>query len=130
MVRVLGIGWLGTRTGRFDETVGFATEVLDLRPAVRGADVAVFRLPEGDEFEVFGPDNGDLLFREASVAAFLVVDVEEARAEMNAKGATFLGPTEGRGGLAWAYFHAPDGHVYELTSRPPDAPSEPGASER
>ena len=104
--------------------------MLNLRPAVRVADVAVFRPPEGDEFEVFGPDNGDLPLREASVAAFLVADVEAARAEMNAKGATFLAPPRGAGGRPGPTFRAPDGHVNELTSRPPDARSEPGAGER
>ncbi len=67
---------------------------------------------------------------EGARIVFDVADVEAARAEMEAKGATFLGPTEGRGGSAWAYIRAPDGHVYELTSRPPDGPSEPGAGER
>jgi catechol 2,3-dioxygenase-like lactoylglutathione lyase family enzyme len=118
LMRVLGIGWLGTRTDRFAEMTRFATEVLGLTPAVDEPDVAVYRLVDGDEFEIFGPDNDDLPYDEYPIVAFLVEDVEAARAEMEAKGVEFLGPTEWHNGSAWAYFRAPDGNVYELTHRP------------
>lgn len=117
-MRVTGIGWLGTRTDRFAEMVRFATDVLGLTPSVDTPDVAAFRLPDGDEFEVFAPGNADLPFPHVPVAAFLVPDVDAARAEMEAKGAHFLGPTTHSGAFAWAYFRAPDGHVYEITHRP------------
>jgi catechol 2,3-dioxygenase-like lactoylglutathione lyase family enzyme len=115
---VKGIGWLGTRTERFDEMVRFATDVLGLTPAVNRSDLAVFKLADGDEFEVFGPGNNDLPYPDVPVAAFLVADVETARAEMEAKGVPFLGSTERHGEYAWAYFRAPDGHVYEINHRP------------
>jgi catechol 2,3-dioxygenase-like lactoylglutathione lyase family enzyme len=115
---VRGIGWLGTRTERFAEMVAFAQDVLGLTPAVDRPDLAVFKLPDGDEFEVFGPANDDLPFPNVPVAAFLVDEVETARAAMETKGAHFLGPTVRYGDFAWAYVRAPDGHVYEITSRP------------
>jgi catechol 2,3-dioxygenase-like lactoylglutathione lyase family enzyme len=116
-MRVLGIGWLGTRTDHFPEMVTFATDVLDLAPAVSEPGLAIFQLPDGDEFEIFGPENDGLPYPEQPVAAFLVEKVEPARAEMEAKGVTFLGPTERYGEFVWAYFRAPDGRVYEITSR-------------
>lgn len=125
-MRVRGIGWLGSRTERYEAMVRFATDVLGLTPASVSPDMAVFRLPDGDEFQLFGPANENLPFADQPVAAFLVDDVREARAEMEATGAEFLGPVEEWGGHAWTYFRAPDGRVYELTHRPnaetPEAP--------
>jgi catechol 2,3-dioxygenase-like lactoylglutathione lyase family enzyme len=122
-MQIKGIGWLGTRTDHFAEMVRFATDILGLAPSVTTPDVAIFKLPDGDEFEVFAPANDDLPFPNVPVAAFLVPDVDQARVEMEAKGAHFLGPTAHSGAFAWAYFRAPDGHVYELTHRPD--PQEP-----
>jgi hypothetical protein len=116
-MRVLGIGWLGTRTDHFPEMVTFATNVLEMTPAVSEPGLAIFTLPDGDEFEIFGPENNGLPYPDQPVAAFLVEEVESARTEMEAKGVEFLGPTERSGDSAWAYFRAPDGRVYELTSR-------------
>jgi catechol 2,3-dioxygenase-like lactoylglutathione lyase family enzyme len=117
-MQVIGIGWLGTRTGHFAEMVHFATDVLGLTPSVDQPDLAVFKLPDGDEFEVFAAGNDDLPFAHVPVAAFLVDDVDRARAEMEDKGVSFIGPTSHSGAFAWAYFRAPDGHVYEITHRP------------
>jgi Glyoxalase/Bleomycin resistance protein/Dioxygenase superfamily len=108
-MRVLGIGWLGTRTDHFPEMVTFATNVLEMTPAVDQPDVAIFRLPDGDEFEIFGPNNDGLPNEDQPIAAFLVEEVEAARAEMEGKGVEFLGPTERSGDSAWVYFRAPDG---------------------
>jgi hypothetical protein len=79
--------------------------------------MVVFRLPDGDEFQLFGPENDDLPFADQPVAAFLVDDVPAARAELEAKGVAFIGETEISGDAAWTYFRAPDGRVYELTHR-------------
>ena len=41
-----------------------------------------------------------------------------ARREMEAKGVLFIGPVyRSSGGYSWSHFFAPDGHVYEITSR-------------
>jgi catechol 2,3-dioxygenase-like lactoylglutathione lyase family enzyme len=117
-MHVKGIGWLGTRTDNFAAMVEFATDVLGLTPSLNSPDLAIFHLPDGDEFEVFAAGNDDLPFPNVPVAAFLVADVDHARAEMEAKGVDFLGPTQHHGAFAWAYFRAPDGHVYEITHRP------------
>jgi catechol 2,3-dioxygenase-like lactoylglutathione lyase family enzyme len=105
--------------------VAFATDVLGLTASVNTPDVAVFKLPDGDEFEVFAGDNADLPFANVPVAAFLVADVDRARAAMEAKGAHFIGPTTHHGTSAWAYFRAPDGLIYEITHRPDVEENEP-----
>jgi catechol 2,3-dioxygenase-like lactoylglutathione lyase family enzyme len=58
--------------------------------------------------------------------------VTAARAEMEAKGVTFLGPVQHgvpgeNWGTAWCSFRAPDGFVYALVSRPE---AHPGGSKR
>lgn len=116
-MRVLGIGWLGSRTSAYAEMTDFAINLLGLTPAVRTDDMAVFRLPDGDEFQLFGPDNAGLPFADQPVAAFLVEDVPAARTELEAKGVEFIGEMEISGDAAWTYFRAPDGRVYELTHR-------------
>jgi catechol 2,3-dioxygenase-like lactoylglutathione lyase family enzyme len=116
-MRILGIGWLGSRSAAYEAMTDFAVNTLGLTPAVRTGDMTVFRLPDGDEFQLFGPENDNLPFTDQPVAAFLVDDVPTARAELEAKGVEFIGDTEISGNAAWTYFRAPDGRVYELTHR-------------
>jgi catechol 2,3-dioxygenase-like lactoylglutathione lyase family enzyme len=116
-MRILGIGWLGSRSAAYEAMTDFAVNTLGLTPAVRTGDMTVFRLPDGDEFQLFGPENDNLPFTDHPVAAFLVDDVPTARAELEAKGVEFIGDTEISGNAAWTYFRAPDGRVYELTHR-------------
>ncbi len=118
-MKVKGIAWLGSPTERYDEMRRFVVEVLGLRPRVEEQDFAVFDLPDGDVFEVFGPraiaDGHE--FMRAPVAGFLVDDVAQARAEMETKGVLFIGPVHGAPRSGWSHFFGPDGHVYEITSR-------------
>ena len=75
---------------------------------------------------MFGPQ-GDAPPFEAPVAGFLVDDVDEARAELVRAGIAFIGPVaRAEDGNAWSPFRAPDGHVYEITSRP-DHPTHLGS---
>ena len=47
-----------------------------------------------------------------------VEDIVATRAEMEAKGVEFIGPTRSdpENGMDWTHFKAPDGHVYGLTT--------------
>jgi len=84
--------WLGTRTRNFDETVRFFGHTLGLRKSYEEPDFTVFRLPNGDTVEVFGPgDTEHGHFDTGPVAGFLLDDVREARAHLEAAGITFLG---------------------------------------
>lgn len=116
---VKGLIWLGTKTERFADMVAFYEEVLGLRPDIKEPDFAVYRLPGGGTVELFGPSGGYEHFSTGPVAGFRVDDVAAARAEMEAKGVEFLGPTGTGDGHVWAHFRAPDGNVYEITSVPP-----------
>jgi len=68
--------------------------------------------------EVFGPgDTGHEHFDAGPVAGFLVDDVREARADLEAAGISFLSPVqESDDGAAWSHFRGPDGNVYEVTT--------------
>ena len=88
-----------------------------LRAEHEERDFVIFRLPNGDEVEVFGPSDREHEHCEtAPVLGFLVDDVEEARARLEAKGISFIGPVHrSEKGDSWAHFVGPDGNVYELT---------------
>lgn len=119
-MNVHGLAWLGTRTAEFDGMVAFLKDVFGLTPAIDEPGFAVFRLANGDTVEVFGADDKyHRHFTTGPVAGFEVDDVAAAQAEMEAAGITFFGrPESAPDGYAWSHFRAPDGNVYELTSRP------------
>jgi catechol 2,3-dioxygenase-like lactoylglutathione lyase family enzyme len=116
-MRVLGIGWLGTRTDKFNEMANFAIDIMGMTPARHTDEHVVFHLPDGDEFQIFSANNPGLPYDDQPVAAFLVEDVVAAREELEEKGVVFIGEIEQAGSFAWTYFRAPDGRVYELTHR-------------
>jgi len=116
VIRPSAIGWLGTRTPHYEEMARFAEQVLGLTPVAKEDGMTVFRLPNGDLFEVFGPDNpGGGHPPEGVVGGFVVEDVEAAAEELRAAGCE-VGELQGDGGAQWVYFRAPDGNLYELTT--------------
>lgn len=115
-MKIKGVVWLGTRTDRFEQMVDFSRDVLGMSQRSLEPGFAVFELPNGDLFEVFGFDSSYNEFMTHPVAGFLVDDIVAARAEMEARGIEFLGPIEGEtDDYKWTHFRAPDGFVYELT---------------
>jgi hypothetical protein len=115
-MKVKGIVWLGTRTERFEQMNDFCQDLLGLSQKLFEPGFAVYELPNGDLFEVFGPDSSYNEFMTHPVAGFLVDDIAAARAELEAKGIEFIGPIEGdTDDYRWTHFRAPDGFVYELT---------------
>ena len=115
-MKIKGIVWLGTRTDRFEQMTDFCRNLMKLPQTLLEPGFAVYELPNGDLFEVFGPDSSFTEFMTHPVAGFLVDDIEAARAEMEAKGIEFLGPIQGEtDDYKWTHFRAPDGFVYELT---------------
>ena len=118
-VKVHGLVWAGVRTDRFDEDVSFFRDVLGLPLLDEGPDSASARLPDSSKFELFGPRDPDHdHFESGPVPEFHVDDVTEAAAELEAAGATLLGPPQRLGQEQWVHFRAPDGNVYGLTSSP------------
>jgi len=115
-MKIKGIVWLGTRTERFDQMTKFCRELLGLSQRLAEPGFSVFELPNGDLFEVFGPDSTFNEFMTHPVAGFLVEDIVAARAELESRGIEFLGPIQGdTDDYKWTHFRAPDGFVYELT---------------
>ena len=124
-MQVKGIHWVGVCARDFDATVRFYRDVLGLPvrgegvqsdPRDAGAPFAELAAANGDFVEVFGPGLADRDLFRTPMAGFLVDDVGAARAEMEGKGAVFLGPV-GRGGRwEWSYFRTPDGDVHQLLS--------------
>ncbi len=112
-----GLVWLGTRTPQFEATVRFFGDTMGLSVEHEEPDFAVLRLPDGGKVEVFGPgDHDHEHFTTGPVAGFLVEDVEEARAELEDAGISFIGPVHHHDeNSAWSHFVGPDGNVYEIT---------------
>lgn len=116
-MQIEGVSWVGIRTERFDELVSFLRH-LGLRPQVEKRDFVKFRLPDGDEVEVFGPAMASHShFTTGPVAGFMVGDVASARDELQAAGAELIGPIQREGAEAWQHFRGPDGNIYEINGR-------------
>jgi catechol 2,3-dioxygenase-like lactoylglutathione lyase family enzyme len=91
-MKLEGLGWLGIRTERFGATVALYRDVMGLLPYAEDAESARFGLDNGTEIHVYGAaDKFHEFFGAAPVVAFLVDDVERARAEMQAAGIRFIG---------------------------------------
>jgi catechol 2,3-dioxygenase-like lactoylglutathione lyase family enzyme len=120
-VKLKGVVWLGTRTAHFDEMVAFAQNVLGLEPKHGEDGLAVFELPSGDTFEVFDEQHPGGGHPDGVAGGFLVDDAEAAAAELRAAGVE-VSEVGSAGAFRWAYFRAPDGNLYEVTSGPYERP--------
>ncbi len=122
-MKVKGIGWVGLCADRWDATVGFYRDVMGLAPAGEGfqsdpRDAGVrfvaMKAANGDMVEVFGPGLADRELFRTPMVGFVVDDVAAARAEMEGKGAVFVGPVVRAGSWEWSYFRNPEGHVHQI----------------
>lgn len=112
-LKVLKIGFVGTRTDRPEAMAEFLERVLGLRPVHHGDDMWAFELPDGGLAEVFGPSLNEHLTT-GPVPEFQVDDVEDATERLRAAGVEIVfGPERSEeAGLAWTHFRAPDGRIY------------------
>jgi len=116
-VKLLKIGWVGTRTERPEAMADFFGRVLGLRFSHSDQDMWVFQLPDGSKAEVFGPSHNEH-FTTGPVVEFLTEDVGAATEELRAAGVPIVsGPVywEGEDDVAWVHFRAPDGNIYGIT---------------
>jgi catechol 2,3-dioxygenase-like lactoylglutathione lyase family enzyme len=116
-MQLRGIVWLGTRTPHFDEMAAFVQDVLGLTARHREDGLAIFALENGDTVELFDPQHEGGGHPDGVVGGFLVDSAEEAAAELESKGVE-VSELGSAGKFQWAYFRAPDGHLYEITSGP------------
>jgi len=114
-VLIKGLKWLGVRTPHFEAMAGFCRDVLGLTTLSHGSDCVDFELPNGDRVEIFAPSFATEEPLDVPVVGFLVDDVRAARRELEGRGVEFIGPVHEGASLAWSYFRAPDGHMYEIT---------------
>ena len=116
-MEVRGLGWLGIRTRRFEETATLFREVMGLETVRQERDVVGFRFPDATEMEVWRPeDDFHSFFTTGPVVGFRVDDAEQARARMEAAGIEFIGPVQHSEGAKWTHFRGPDGNIYEIYS--------------
>lgn len=115
---VNGLGWLGVRTERFEETVSLYRDVFGLEAFHADERSARFRLGDGTELHVYGPeDEHHRFFGTAPVVGLAVDDAAAARRRLEAAGLELLTELERANGAAWFHFRGPDGNVYELISQ-------------
>ena len=115
---VQGLCWLGVRTPHFAETVAFYRDVLGLEQLKDELDAAAFRLGDGTEVHVYGPNDADHdFFGVGPVVGLLVDDFAATRARMVAAGIEFIGAVQQDGTATWNHFRGPDGNVYEIMER-------------
>jgi catechol 2,3-dioxygenase-like lactoylglutathione lyase family enzyme len=107
---IVGLGWLGTRTGNAPALVDFYARVLGLRLTHEEPGFWVFTLPDGYQVEVFAESYGKDHFDTGPVAGFAVRDLAAATAELRAAGVELIDDA----GPSWQHFRGPDGNVYEL----------------
>ena len=115
-MKAKGLNWLGTRTDRYEEMIGFLHDVLGLEVRHKGEDFAILELQDGTHVEVFGPGEKEHTFiTTGPVVGFKVDDVRAARKEMEAAGVEFLdAEVQTFKDSSWTHFRGPDGNVYQI----------------
>lgn len=116
---VHGLGFLGVRIddpAQFAATVSLYRDTLGLAPFRDEPNhLAWFRLGDGTELHLYGPEDADhTAFDKRPCVGLSVDDVDGVRSRMEASGIVFLGETQGDADRAWAHYRGPDGTVYEL----------------
>lgn len=115
---VTGYSWAGIRAENFEETVRFFELLFGLSSDAIGDNIAIFKLPTGQKFEIIGPDSEWAALHERPVIAFDVDDIYATKKEMEDRGISFLTEIEHNGsGSAFCYFVGPDDLVYSLSQK-------------
>lgn len=113
-MRVVGLVFVGTRTGARAAMAAFVRDVLGVAPAeLPGVDADVFELPDGSSFAVT-PSNETHGER---TIGFLVEDLDSAAAAMRVAGVDIDGEVAANERFRYVHFRAPDGQLYELVER-------------
>ena len=120
-MHVKGLSWLGLRTNQFEEMVTFFRDVLGMQPIRDEPEIFGFQLIDGTQMELYRPEEEfHTFFTTGPVVAFRVGDVVAARTTMEAAGIEFIGPIQHAGKTSWNHFRAPDGTVFEISSKADD----------
>ena len=131
-MRVKRIGYVGLRTDDVDSMTSFFRDVIGLEAAGEGETVTFQRLPthRRDLLEVYAQEHRDarLIPDDTDVViAFVVDDMREAMAEVQAAGLDLVGDPvwaaeafgdPSLGEFAWFFVRAPDGRVFAIEQVP------------
>jgi catechol 2,3-dioxygenase-like lactoylglutathione lyase family enzyme len=110
--------WCGMQVPDFQRTLDFYTELLGMRLIKLDAsrDLAIWVLPSGQGFEIFGPKHANSHGWPGPVLSFDVEHVPTARAELESRGVEFTtGILGAPGGRVWTFFRDPDGNPFEIS---------------
>ncbi|HEY6048038.1 MAG TPA: VOC family protein [Sphingomicrobium sp.] len=117
-MKVRGYAWAGIATDDFERTLRFFTDVMGLPVEVKLDDLAILTVGPGQQLEIFGGEQPGKKLTANPVIAFEVDDLEAAREELLAAGIELIGPAGSAGGFRWQYFRTPEGHIFEIKTRP------------
>ena len=123
-----GVGFIGFRTDRFEETVALFRDRFGLE-VVRDAPGATwFRLGGDAELHVYADTDPDhAFFTTGPVVGLRVADVDATREALEQDGLEMLTEMERTATAAWCHFRAPDGIVLEIIG--PNGAEGPGPKE-
>jgi catechol 2,3-dioxygenase-like lactoylglutathione lyase family enzyme len=117
-MKVKGFAWAGLATNDFERSLRFFTEVLGLPVESISDEIAHLKVGPGQQLEIFGKDGPGKTLCASPVIAFEVDDLDAARRELEEAGVELIGEPGRWNGFAWQYFRSPDGHVFEIKTRP------------
>ncbi len=120
-MRVRGVSWVGVKTDQYVAMTTFFRDVIGLEAVAERDDFLVFRTPDGDQVEIFGPKGPDPVEQfehDQVVAGLLVDDIDGAIAELRDAGIELIGAANTGGGYTWQHFRAPDGKVFDICNDP------------
>ena len=110
-----GVGFIGFRTGRFDEMVALFRDRIGLSVIREAQGATWFRLGTDAELHVYADTDPDhAFFTTGPVVGLRVADVDATREAMEADGLEMLTEVERTETAAWCHFRAPDGTVLEI----------------
>jgi predicted enzyme related to lactoylglutathione lyase len=109
-MRAKGVSWVGVKTDQYAAMVAFFRDIVGLDVIADQKDFLVFRLPDGDQVEIFGPRGPDAVEQFAHnevVAGLQVDDIESAIADLRDAGVELIGEHANAGsGHSWQHFRA------------------------
>lgn len=130
-MKVLRVGFVGTRTTNVEATTAFFRDVLGLSAVRDDPEWSILQIPTGrfDFLEVYNRTFDDRRVAPPDTplfVAFIVDDLEGAHEEAQSTAvevsdivwAAEVFDDPGLEGLGWFFFHAPDGNVYVIESEP------------
>lgn len=112
---VRGIGFVGMRSDRLDETVRLFRDIIGLPVARQSEELVGFTLADGTVLELYGPrEPFHCFFTTGPVVGFRVDDFDATRQAMIDAGVAFIGDAQHADGESWQHFRCPDGTVAEI----------------